>query len=85
MWEQGASKGGSKLVTVIGPSLHLPVGRAHGRSASLLSRSLLVYLPVCLVPMPKAASCEGNPWHVVCGVSGSHSRAYQVVLKAERH
>lgn len=86
MREQGASNGGSKLVTVIGPSLHLPVGRAHGRrSASLLSRSLLVYLPVCHVPKPKAASCEEKPWHMVCGVSRSHSRAYQVVPKAERH
>lgn len=69
---------------VIGPSLHLPVGCAHGRrSASLLSRSL--YLPVSHVPMPKAASCEEKLWHVVCGVSGSHSRAYQVVPEAERH
>lgn len=57
MWEQGASKHGSKLVTIIGPSLHLPVGRAHGRrSAFLLSGSLLVYLPISCVPMPKAAS-----------------------------
>lgn len=67
---------------VIGLILYLPRGSAHGSAPGVLQLSSS-YLPGSLIPVPKAASCEEKLWHVVCGVSVSHSRVYSVLPEAE--